>query len=55
VRNWRTNFKLEGHVNGMKKLAPAIYKLIKGEEYTFTMSGRSQGCSIDYIYSMKTV
>jgi hypothetical protein len=49
VRKWGSLNSLEGHVNGKKKLAPVIYKLIKGETYTFAMSGRAQGCSIDYI------
>lgn len=32
-----------------KGLNPPLYNLIKGEEYTFTMNGRSPGTSIDYI------
>lgn len=49
VRQWGTCHSLEAHVNGVKKQNAVIYNLIKGETYTFSMSGRSQGCSIDYI------
>ncbi|MEM6642694.1 MAG: T9SS type A sorting domain-containing protein [Bacteroidota bacterium] len=45
VRKWGSAHKLEiggGHLD-------ARYALTEGEEYTFYMSGRSNGCSIDYI------
>lgn len=47
--NWGAGVKMEGHVNGNKTLVAAQYNLIKGEEYTFTMSGRAQRTCIDYI------
>lgn len=46
---WGASANLEGHISGEKVLAPVIYSLKKDQEYTFTMSGRAQGCSIDYI------
>lgn len=49
VRKWGTCYNLEAHVNGVKTQRAVLYNLIAGESYTFTMSGRSQGCSIDYI------
>lgn len=49
VRKWGSMYDMEGHINGKKVLAPVVYSLKKGEEYTFTMAGRAQGCSIDYI------
>ncbi len=49
VRKWGSTYNLEGHVNGVKKLAKVVYNLKEGEIYTFTMSGRAQGCSLDYI------
>lgn len=44
VNKWGSCHKLEigAHIN-------ATYGLIEGEEYTFTMSGRSGGTCIDYI------
>lgn len=47
--NWGAGINMEGHVGGVKTLTPAIYNLIAGEEYTFTMSGRAQRTCIDYI------
>ncbi|MFY0627079.1 MAG: Ig-like domain-containing protein [Reichenbachiella sp.] len=49
VRKWGSCHSMEGHVDGVKKLEKVVYNLIEGEEYTFTMYGRAQGCSIDYI------
>lgn len=49
VRKWGSIHKLEGHVNGNRVLAKVVYNLKKDETYTFTISGRAQGCSIDYI------
>lgn len=53
VRKWGSIAGLEGHitVDGKRKSKKGrpLYNLIKGEEYTFTMSGRAQGTSIDYI------
>lgn len=49
VRKWGSTHKLEGGVNGKDVLAQVIYNLKKDETYTFTMSGRAQGTSIDYI------
>jgi len=49
VRKWGAAYNLEAHINGKKTLAKVVYNLKKDEEYTFTISGRAQGCSIDYI------
>lgn len=49
VRKWGSTYNLEGHVGGVKKLAKVVYNLKEDKIYTFTMSGRAQGCSIDYI------
>ncbi len=49
VRKWGSCLNLEGHVNGVKKLNKVVYNLNKDEEYTFTISSRAQGCSIDYV------
>lgn len=49
VRKWGSAHKMEGHVNGVKKLNKAIYYLSAGQSYTLTISGRAQGCSLDYI------
>jgi uncharacterized protein YjdB len=49
VRIWGSIHSMEAHVDGVRKLAKVVYGLIEGEEYTLTMSGRAQGCSIDYI------
>lgn len=49
VRKWGSIHSLEGHVNGVKKLAKVVYNLKKDENYTLTISGRAQGCAIDYI------
>lgn len=49
VRKWGSAHKMEGHVDGVKKLNKAIYNLKKDESYTLTISGRAQGCSLDYI------
>lgn len=49
VRKWGSAHNLEGHVDGVKKLNKVVYNLKKDEEYTFTISGRAQGCSLDYI------
>lgn len=54
VRKWGSIHKLEGHVDGVKKLANVIYNLKKDESYTFTMSVRAQGCSIDYVLLFET-
>ncbi|MEM9984499.1 MAG: Ig-like domain-containing protein [Bacteroidota bacterium] len=45
VRKWGSCHKLE--IGGTHM--DAKYGLIEGESYTFVMSGRSAGCSIDYI------
>ena len=45
VRKWGSCHKLE--IGGTHM--DAKYGLIEGETYTFVMSGRSGGCSIDYI------
>ncbi len=49
VRVWGSMHSLEAHIDGQRFLDKVVYKLIEGEEYTFTMSGRAQGCSIDYL------
>ncbi|MGY6649649.1 hypothetical protein [Wenyingzhuangia sp. IMCC45574] len=49
VRKWGSLIKLESHVEGNKVQQKVAYNLIKGETYTLTLSGRAQGCSIDYI------
>ena len=49
VRQWGSTHKLEAEVNGNNVLTRVLYNLIEGETYTFTMSGRAQGTSIDYI------
>lgn len=49
VRKWGSLYHMEGHINHEKVLAPVIYHLEEGNKYTFTIAGRSQGCSIDYI------
>lgn len=49
VRKWGSLIKLESHVNDKKVQQKVVYSLIKGETYTLTLSGRAQGCSIDYI------
>ena len=49
VRKWGSMHKLEGHVDGVKKMNFVHYNLKKDESYTLTISGRAQGCSIDYI------
>ncbi|GAB1858058.1 hypothetical protein MHTCC0001_28950 [Flavobacteriaceae bacterium MHTCC 0001] len=49
VRKWGSLHKLEGHVNGNRTLAKVVYNLKKDEKYTLTLSGRAQGCSIDYV------
>ncbi|WP_159020754.1 hypothetical protein [Algibacter sp. L3A6] len=49
VRKWGSTIKLEAEVNGNDVLTRAVYNLKEGETYTFTMSGRAQGTSIDYI------
>ena len=38
-----------GNIDSEKVLAPVVFSLKMDQEYTFTMSGRAQGCSIDYI------
>ncbi|WP_299547468.1 hypothetical protein [Seonamhaeicola sp.] len=49
VRKWGSIHKMEGHIDGVKKHAVVAVNLKKDEEYTLTISGRAQGCSIDYI------
>lgn len=49
VRKWGSIHKMEGHINGVSKHADVIVNFKEGEEYTLTISGRAQGCSIDYI------
>ena len=49
VRTWGCAHSLEGHVNNIKTLDKVVYNLIAGEIYTFTIAGRAQGCSIDYM------
>lgn len=49
VRKWGAIYGMEGLIDNKKVYAPAVYNLIEDEVYTFTMSGKSQGCSIDYI------
>lgn len=44
--NWGSCLTLEIHGKGHQR---PIYNLIEGEEYTFTMKGRSNGASYDYI------
>ena len=46
VRVWGSMHSLEAHIDGQRFLDKVVYKLIEGEEYTFTMSGRAQGCVI---------
>ncbi len=48
VRQWGGLTSLEAGVDGKKTLSPVFYNLKEGERYTFTISGRAQGCSIDY-------
>ncbi|GEM_PF-2196860 len=49
VRKWGSIHKMEGHINGNKTHSDVIVNLKKDEEYTLTISGRAQGCSIDFI------
>ena len=49
VRKWGSIFKLEAHVDEKVVKDKVVYNLTKDEEYTLTISGRAQGCSIDYI------
>lgn len=49
VRKWGSTHNLEGEVDGERTLSKVVYNLTEGKTYTFTMSGRAQGCSIDYI------
>ncbi len=49
VRKWGSAHKMDAHVNGNKVLAKVVYNLKKDEVYTLTLSGRAQGCSIDYV------
>ncbi|MGY6647712.1 hypothetical protein [Wenyingzhuangia sp. IMCC45574] len=49
VRKWGSIFKLESHVDDVKKQNVVVYRLKKDKSYKLTMSGRAQGCSIDYI------
>jgi len=49
VRKWGSTYRLEGEVNNEKRLDNVVYNLTEGETYTFTMSGRAQGCGIDYV------
>ncbi len=50
VRKWGSCHSIEAHLaNGNKANVNAYYNLTKGETYTFTISGRAQGCSIDYV------
>ncbi|WP_109831007.1 Ig-like domain-containing protein [Reichenbachiella versicolor] len=50
VREWGTCYYLESNIGEQKHVkTQVIYHLTKGEQYTFTMSGRAQGTSIDYI------
>ncbi|MGC6432191.1 MAG: Ig-like domain-containing protein [Jejuia sp.] len=44
--NWGSCLTLEFHDKGHQR---PVYNLIEGEEYTFTMKGRSNGASYDYI------
>lgn len=48
-RRWGSVYKMETHVNGNKVQQVPAYNLIGGETYTLTLSGRAQGCSIDYV------
>ncbi|TYA78627.1 hypothetical protein [Seonamhaeicola marinus] len=49
VRKWGSIHKMEGHINGSKRHSDVVVNFKKGEEYTLTISGRAQGCGIDYI------
>jgi len=51
---WGAGINIEGHVATVKTLAPGIYNLKAGVEYTFTMSGRAQRTCIDYIIFYET-
>jgi hypothetical protein len=48
VRKWGALYNLEAHVNDVKKQNKVVYNLTKDKNYKFTISGRAQGCSIDY-------
>ncbi|WP_139062211.1 hypothetical protein [Ochrovirga pacifica] len=50
VRKWGSCHMIEAHNKaGSGVNAKALYNLKKGEVYTFTIAGRAQGCSIDYV------
>lgn len=49
VRKWGSLIKLEDHINGAKVQQKVVYNFKEGENYKLTISGRAQGCSIDYI------
>ena len=46
---WGAGVKMEGHVNGVKKLVEVDYNFKAGQTYTFTVSGRARRTCIDYI------
>ncbi len=50
VRKWGSSIKLEAHVGDIVKKNKVIYALTKDKEYTLTISGRAQCCSIDFYY-----
>lgn len=52
IATWGTAHSGEGGVN--HKIGKMLYKLIQGEEYRFTMSGRSKNTQIDYILFFET-
>ncbi len=52
VSEWGTSTSGDG--GSKHKKSAILYNFIEGEEYTFTMSGRSQNANIDYILFFDT-
>jgi len=46
-RDWGVGYRITMYTDGEKNY-PARYNLIEGEEYTFTIAGRSKQCCVDY-------
>lgn len=46
--NWGVGYRIDMIVDGIERRFPARYNLIEGEEYTLTISGRSQRTNLDY-------
>jgi len=46
-RDWGVGYRITMYTDGEKNY-PARYNLIEGEEYIFTIAGRSKQCCVDY-------